>query len=388
MKIKKNYVLNPNCINSDNKYSEQQKKSIKNGFVSKQPKEPKSMKDKGSKSKQNFSNPICKESLDVITFRPKKRKMSQHLNSFNKFPKITQSKGYIKIENSFTEYSMITKILKSTDNLKNIDFINTWYRQFEAFVIKLEPKFYDEKIWHKTCQQASLSPNQPFNLIKSFVHINAEKRGIQIKNIEMVQQIGSHRLNTCSSIDTETIDICVQIPHTAIEHENLTEKNSYLKLKTLYLSHLAVNIMQWTHVSKCHFEYLQNDPFQPILMLRPSDAPQKLLFAIHAIYEFDAALSTKKKCKKLYLCKNSIARDSSVLKNENFILTKIIGQENICQAIRLIKIWLNGQGIFSHMFSGYIITIFSVYLLEKNKLKLSMDVIDIIRVIWLNLGQF
>lgn len=413
MKMKKNYVLNPNILNStdDNKETQSNKqKSTKNGFVNKKTKKPINYvlnPNRLNRSHDDNSHEIIKNGKSIHSpaanekpVRPPKRKTTEQSNSLKKVSKTNHhSNGYNTNENLLTDSIIVAKILKHTDNTKNIDFINNWYRQFETIVVNLKPTFYDEKRWLQECQAAGLPPVS-FNLIKSCIHVNGKKQGIQIDNIKKIQIIGSHRLNTCINIDTETIDICVEIPQTALEKVKLTDTNCYYKLKLLYLSHLAVNLLRSSHhVSKCNFEYLQNDPFQPILMLRPTDKPKNILFAIHAICGGINTTDTQVKEKtknfinsfaKPTSCqwKNTIARDLALLKNENFIFDKISGQNNICQAIRLIKIWLTGHGIDSHMFSGYIITEFAVYLLEKNKLKLSMDVMDVIRVIWLNLGKF
>lgn len=386
MKIKKNYVHNPNRIH-DNE-----------------------LPANGNMLAEENSKTIAASNVPIGIQNPLKRKAID-LKSSQKAPKLSLKNRFSVASTSLSTNDQadsirlnMEKILKRAAKNDAKEFINRWYDKFEKFVIEIKEKFYDETNWTKQCKKAGLTVTQTqFNIIKSCVHNSPDGRGFQMLPAFDVQLIGSNRLGT--SIGNQSVDICLIMPRSIFERANLKRPNTYHELKTIYLAHIAVNLMQWKHVAFCQFEYLDNDPFQPVLIVTPTaDHPRAAAvpkFIVHVVAQSNTCdLITArplkdnwtkfiKSTRKLTVCQttNSIARDLALLENDMFAADRINGQSNICQAIRLIEIWLGGQGV-RRMLPGHVLIMFAVYLLQKNKLRLSMDVVEVVRAIWLNFGKF
>lgn len=387
MKIKKSYVLNPNRVHNNDVptnselLTEETEKTIAASSVKNLP--------------VGKRNPLKRKATDLKTDR-KLAKISQK----NRSTSATSS----TIAEVDTIQLTIEKILKRSARHDAKEFVSQWYGKFEKFVIEIKEKFYDENNWTKQCKKAGMTVTQRrFSIIKACIGNSPNGRGFQIMPAFDVQLIGSNRLGT--NVGNQPIDICIIMPRAIFEQANLKNNNTYHELKTIYLAHLAVHLMQWKHVAFCQFEYFQNDPYQPVLVLtpladgHPSGTVPK--FVVHVVAQSNTCdlitarplkdnwtkfiKSTRKPIVSRPI--SSIARDLAVLENDMFAADRISGQPNICQAIRLIKIWLQAHGV-RRMLPGHVLTMFAVYLLQKNKLRLSMNVTEVVRGIWLNFGEY
>lgn len=340
----------------------------------------------------------------------KKLKLKKDLYKAVNIEEINQIKATEKLYHSNFFHLQIEELLKETKlKTKQKRFAENWLTNLNEFLLALESD--SEKQWASDLKW--LMEEEIVPPISSDIPFDDSKYYFQFLTPKSVFAIGSFR--TATVIDVEPVlDICVEIPAEFFQKGNHLN-GIYHRKRALYMSHLALKIKQWNEITECKFLFLKDDPMRPVLELKPNHKHGKhLKFHLHVVcceesFKMERFTPEKSNVKQLLLStskKNTLLKNeehtatpfynSTVLRdlttsfNEEFLCNTIGENENVRDAIVLLKIWLRQRGLDVGYggFSGYILSMFVVYLLQKERINLSMNSYQIMRHVWINFGEY
>lgn len=332
----------------------------------------------------------------------KKLKLKKDLYKAVNIEEINQIKASEKLYHSNFFHLQIEELLKETKlKEKQKRFIDTWLTSLNDFLMALESD--DEKNWAtelKWLDQAPLSPVIPFDDSKFY---------FQFLTPKSVFPIGSMRTGTVIDVQP-TLDVCVEIPDEFFQKGNHLN-GIYHRKRALYLAYVAQKLKEWNEIVECKFLFLRDDPLRPVLEIKPNGKHGKhIKFQLHAVcceesFKMERVTPDKSNVKQLMINRkvikneehtptpyynSSLLRDLTTNFNEEFLSNSIGENENVKDAIILLKVWLRQRGLdvgYSG-FSAYILSMFVAYLIQKERINLSMSSYQIVRHVWINLGKY
>lgn len=369
---------------------------------------------KAGKRKANVLNepnkngkPISEEERQV-----KKIKLKKDLNKIASVDELNQLQATEKLYHSNFFHLQIEELLKEAKlKEKHQAFVDKWLPSLQKFIMSIEPD--SEKI------NASELP-----WLKSKKVVPPFSEEIPwVKSQYFFQFLAPKAVNSIGSLQTSTVigfapvlDVCLVMPPEFFQKGNHLN-GIYHQKRALYLSYVALKLSEWDQVEECQFSYAAGDPLRPIVVVKPSEKHGKhIKFQIHAVcgeesFKLERFLPDKSNVKQLLqaggkkpidqsLAKNevhtatphynsSILRDLTAVFNDEFLVNSIGGNSNIQSAIVLLKIWLRQRGLDAGYggFSGYILSMFTIYLLQKGSINLSMNSYQIVRQVWIAFGK-
>lgn len=336
---------------------------------------------------------------DISRKKPKFTKNHQKKASLDDINRLQLLQEMTDNSNENVCLQQINEILNTTKlPAKYQIFIDAWYSDVSAF-LKTIP---------------SVEQNQlitDIEWINKDVIIPLDESNINIPNFKFkfvtpskISIIGSHAAATIIGPNL-SIDIAVEIPAECFEKDNYMNM-IYHKKKATYLSYLALKLQAFEQIKEIKFSFFKDNPLCPVLEIAHTSRFHKhVKFYLHITSEINTFKlnrflpSTSNIRTTLFNDNNSIEEiiptpnyNSSILSdlvlmsNQEFLINTLSGHSNIRDAIVLLKLWLRSKGLELNL-NGYIISMFAIHLLKCRKLNISMSTYDIIKNIWLNLGN-
>lgn len=269
-------------------------------------------------------------------------------------------------------------------NNKSQEFIEKWVKTFNNFLQKL-PKQDLTKLTKNSDYPLNFAPMDP--------------------NIEMTYQpptkvatYGSYALKL--NIRNESfVDVFVTMPNEILKRSDY-HNQIYIHKKALYLMHIANKLKEKATLGgNVKVVNWKNDQLKPVLTIEAED----FNFCINAIASEDffklnrfVPATNNIKFKKGEESNAptphynfQILLDSTIEKNQQFMLKEIGSHENVRSAIKLLKIWAHQREFDAgfYPFNGFVITFYILYLLKIRKIYPTMSCYQIIRLFWNHLGH-
>lgn len=289
----------------------------------------------------------------------------------------------------------ITEIIKAAKpSEKYENFIQTWTSEFRDFILALPSDNEKRPLaeWVASGLKAPLDESK-LNIPDFEFQFFVPKQTLAIGSRRMGTNIGPHFM----------IDLVVEMPAKSFQKTDYLNM-IYHKKKALYLSYLAQKLSAWSKASECKYKFFANDKFNPVLVIRPNSS-KKVTFYVHICcesntFKLNRFLPSTSNIRNSLFGENekeilptphynsSVLADMTLLQNEEFLNHSLDGVPNIRNAVVLFKLWLRTRGLDQSGFSGFVASMFAVWLLKKNKINVSMTVYEILKNLWLNLGKF
>lgn len=220
--------------------------------------------------------------------------------------------------------------------------------------------------------------------------------------------IGSHALG-CPLGPLYSVDVAIVIPKSFTLHDDNLNERYYLK-RAMYLCYIAGQLQGSELLSPDHkseFTFLSDDPSKPLLVLHPSGKLARFInVRLVPVLEENSF-----KFKRLLPSKNNVRPDwwgikkdilpptpiynagilEDLVLKDNHLLKKESFEQNqsLKDAFVLLRVWLK-QREFSQgfgAFNSHILSMLLVYLLKIQKINKHMSSYQIIRHVWLYLGE-
>ena len=223
--------------------------------------------------------------------------------------------------------------------------------------------------------------------------------------------IGSYGVQTVIG-PVINVDLGIEMPAKCFRKgDNLNE--IYHRKRALFLCYLANHFAKNKDViEEIQFSLYRNEPLKPLLVITPAGKlSKKVIFYLYlfaapdtfklsrfipetnnvrpSLFDGDCATNTKPEDYPATPYYNStILFDLTLTKNYELLSKTIKTHANVKDAIVLLKIWLRQRGLdVGHSgFTGYMLSMFIVYLLQTRKIFLSMSSYQIVRCTWNHLG--
>ena len=304
-------------------------------------------------------------------------------------------------ENVF--FLQIEEILKTSKlGEKYNNFISSWFEQFRTFVSSLpsdpEKRSINDLKWI----------NKKVKIPLNTSHVEISDAMFQFITPKSIEIIGAHKLSTSITGQDIYIDVAIEIPSQCFQKENYLNL-IYHKKKAIYLSDIARKLSDWELVQSLKFTFFHNDQFSPVLIVSPkkSEFKKNIKFLIHLHCDQDtfklnrfvtttsnvrAALFKEKAGNELVATPHynaSILKDLNLKENEQFLEKTLSLHDNVRKSLVLLKLWLRSRhldgGFFG--FNSFILSSYAGYLIKMKKITLSMNVYEVLRNFWINLGK-
>ncbi|XP_065071800.1 nucleolar protein 6-like [Rhopilema esculentum] len=231
-----------------------------------------------------------------------------------------------------------------------------------------------------------------------------QKGKIQFGKPSCIKVIGSYLLKTATK-PNYAIDIGVGMPEESMQaKDNLNFR--YHTKRAMYLAFLASHLQKWSEVATISYSRIQNQPFRPVLCLKPAGkAGKKYTIKIHPMLPENmfklSRFAPLKNNVRLSWYNGKTLEDpnadfgfptpkynASVLCDmlyENHLTTlyeATASCEGLKDAIPLLKVWLKQRGLIEgeSCFNGFQMSMLLSYLLQKKKISPHMSALQIIRV--------
>lgn len=377
--------------------------SVKKGPKSNKPGEKLGNSKKILKRKSNQNgHPLTDEERQA-----KKIKLKKDLHKATSVDELNQLQAAEKLYHSNFFHLQIEELLKEVKiKEKHQLFIDKWILKLTNCISSIkadtEKVFASDLPWLKNEEVIPpISESTPWVPSQYFFQYLPPKSIVPIGSIRTSTIIGSKPV----------VDVAIEIPREFFQKSN-NANGVYHQKKALYLSYIALHLSKWDGVEECQFAFASNDPLTSVLRLKPAGKYGKhITFQLHVIcaeecFKLDRFGFDKSNVKQLFRTystnilrtethtptphyNSSVLKDLTTIRNEEFLNSWISGNSNIQDAIILMKVWLR-QREFDQCyggFSGYILTSFVVYLLQKNLINLSMNSYQIIRQMWIVLSK-
>lgn len=358
------------------------------------------------KRKTSITNGSENKPIDPVA---KKLKLKKDLHKVAKVEEINQLIATEKLYHSNFFHLQTEELLKATKlTEKRANFIETFSSQLIEF-LKAIPSEENETPVHEL---KWLKKNKIVPPISDELPFDSTPIKFRFLSPLSVFAAGALRSKTIINADP-MLDMCVDIPNEFFSKGNHLN-GIYYRKKSLYLSYLAMKLHKWDQVTECKFSYALGNPFQPILVLRPTGKYGKhITFSLRAVcseesFKIERLSPDKSNVKQLKNVNKSLMNvvknvehsatphynsiilgDLNTKFNETFLNNAIGDNQHIRDAILLLKIWLKQReyNVGQSGFNGFIISMFVVYLIQKNLITPSMNSYQIIRQVWIHLAN-
>lgn len=344
--------------------------------------------------------------------KAKKIKLKKQLNKIASVDELNQLQASEKLYHSNFFHLQIDELLKEVKLKPKYEvFVNEWISQLTEFVATIDEDTAKvpptELRWLKNKSVVPpIGDDTPWAKSDYFFQFLHPKAITAIGSLRTLTVIGSNPV----------LDVCLEIPSEFFQKNNHLN-GIYHQKRALYLSYIALKLKEWEQVDGCEFAFVRGDPLRPVVRVKPAGKYGKhLTIDLHAVcseesFKLERFLPDKSNVKQLKksgqsnkakneeIVKNdthtatphynaSILRDLTTVFNEEF-LANSIETANVRDAIVLLKVWLRQRGLDTGFggISGYVITAFVVYLLQKNRINVSMNSYQILRQIWIAFGE-
>lgn len=362
----------------------------------------------GEKKRKPSENGAAKSTNGDIDQQKKKRK--RDLYKVPNVEEINKLQAAERQTNSNFFQLQIDELLKETKlSEKRQSFAVSFVESLEKFLLSLKPederKFVSDLKWTKPkniCLPLSGANINFDDSIKCF---------FQFLTPTSVFVSGSWRTATLIA-SNPTINICMEMPSTFFQKADHMN-GIYHRKRALYLAYVALKLRDWSEITQCQFNYQNDDPLQPIIVLKATGKHGKhLTFELRATCESDSfkieRFAPEKsnvkiliKGKKKVTLKNdehtatpsynsSILRDLTAKANDEFLAKLIDINPSVRDAIVLLKVWCR-QRCFDRGFgrlSSHVLTMFVVQLIQSGKISTAMSSYQILRQVWIHFGKF
>lgn len=216
-----------------------------------------------------------------------------------------------------------------------------------------------------------------------------------------VEVVGSYPLQTCLKQKMK-VDLVLELPKECMQEKDFLNQR-YLRKRATYLAYVAHYVKSLENVSSVMFSFFMENHQKPILIIKPSTKLAKLItIRCHICPPKDSLKPERFHPSKSNIRKswfNGVEAEDCVLHPtphyNSLVMTDMLlidhrehikhvllnDSEEICIAIKLLKIWMQqreldqGQGSFS----GYLVTMVVIYLLKLGKINKSMSNFQVVR---------
>lgn len=360
------------------------------------------------KRKTSVTNGSTKD-VDTKPVDPaaKKLKLKKDLHKVAKVDEINQLIATEKLYHSNFFHMQTEELLKATKlQEKRQQFIDTFSSELTEFLKALP----SEEIETPVHELKWLKKNRIVPPISDELPFDAVPIKFRFLTPSSIFPIGSLSSKTVLNADP-VLDVCVDIPNEFFSKGNHLN-GIYHRKRALYLSYLALKLSKWDRITECKFSFANGNPFQPILVLRPEGKYGKhITFNLRAVcseesFKIERLSPDKSNFKQLkdvksrIIVKNeehsatpyynsSILGDLNTKFNDTYLLNALGDNPHVKDAILLLKIWLRQRehNVGQSGFNGFVISMFVVYLIQKNLITLSMNSYQIIRQVWIHFGK-
>lgn len=216
-----------------------------------------------------------------------------------------------------------------------------------------------------------------------------------------IEVVGSYDSKTCLK-QKINVDLVLELPKECMQQKDFLNQR-YLRKRAAYLAYVAHYIKSHGDISNIMFSFFMENHQKPVLLITPSGKLAKhVTIRCHICpatdsLKHDRFHPTKSNVRVSWF--SGIDSEDSVLRptphynsliladmlfihHREHIRTALLNDsEEICNAIKLLKIWIQqreleqGQGSFS----GYLVTMVVVYLLKFGKINKSMSSFQVFR---------
>lgn len=370
--------------------------------------------EKASKKRKNTQTNGKTKGSDNAPVDPaaKKLKLKKDLHKVAKVEEINQLKATEKLYHSNFFHLQTEELLKETKlSDKRILFIETFFNGLVEFV-KALPTQESETAVHelKWLKKSKIVPP-----ISEQIPFDSSPIKFRFVAPSSVLSIGSFRTQTVINANP-ILDVCVEIPAEFFAKGNHLN-GIYHRKKALYLSYLAMKLNNWDQIAECKFTFVNGNPFQAVLVLEPAGKHGKHIhFHLRATcgeesFKIERLSPEKSNVKQLTEMKapkktstiiknvehsatpyynSTILGDLNTKFNDEYLFNTLGNNPHVRDAIILLKVWLKQReyNIGDGSFNGYILSMFIAYLIKKNLITPTMNSYQIIRQVWIHLGEF
>lgn len=302
----------------------------------------------------------------------------------------------------------IDELLKETRvKEKRAAFIDGWIEKLEAFLLGLESeeekRFVADLDWPN---EDGISVPINFDDVPFDASI---KCSFQFLKPAAVFVSGAWRQSTALGA-SQAVHVCVELPERFFQKADHSN-GVYHRKRALYLSRVALKLQNWAEVAECAFSYLHNDPLQPVLVVKPPG--KHVTFKIRVVgsgeaFKLERFAPEKSNVKHLRVGKkkgktlavagdeqtptphynSEILRDLTAKRNEDFLSRAIAGNQNVRNAIVLLKVWSRQRGFdrgYGRL-SSHVLSMFVAQLIQSGRISTAMSSYQIVRQVWVHLS--
>ncbi|XP_076620123.1 nucleolar protein 6 Mat89Ba [Colletes latitarsis] len=361
---------------------------------------------------QGMQESNAEDNSHLIPVKKKRKVISDSTNN-------TMSKKKKKLEHDLYKQPTVEELnqLRETENLFHS---NLFRLQIEEMLneIKIKDKYkHLFEVWFKKLQMIveSMNETKQYRLADSKfqqeleVHIpmpNIRKKTkgeFEFLKPSNIVVIGSYAFDATVGPNI-TVDVMIEMP-AKMFHNRDYQNYRYIKKKAMYLAYLASNMTIDIAQDK---KFVGNNLRPMLKIIPPGKLGKKVNVLVHiAAQEESFSLSrflpeknsirpewffTDRKHEDLSPTPhyNSIILHDLTMSRMNIENVKMIKEyPNLRDGIILLKIWLAQRELTKDFtsFNGYVITMFTLYLLSIKKLNTFMSSYQIVRNVWINLVQ-
>lgn len=342
----------------------------------------------------------------------KKLKLKKDLHKVAKVEEINQLKATEKLYHSNFFHLQAEELLKETKlSEKRVVYVENFFKGLVDYVKSL-PSEETETPVHEL---KWLKKNKIVPPISAVIPFDAAPIKFRFVTPSTVIPVGSFRSQTVINANP-ILDVCVEIPAEFFSKGNHLN-GIYHRKKALYLSFLALKLKSWDQINECKFTFVNGNPFQPVLAIESAGKHGKhITFYLRAVcgeesFKIERLSPEKSNVKQLTKQSKSKKTSTDVIKNtehsatpyynstilgdlntkfnDEYLCNTLSSNTHVRDAIILLKIWLKqreynaGEGGFN----GFILSMFVAYLIQKNLITPSMNSYQIIRQVWIHLGE-
>lgn len=342
----------------------------------------------------------------------KKLKLKKDLHKVARVEEINQLQASEKLYHSNFFHLQTEELLKETKlPEKRVLFIDVFFEGLVNYLKSL-PSEEDETPVHEL---KWLKKNQIVPPISTEIPFDAAPIKFRFVSPSSVFPIGSFRSQTVINANP-ILDVCIEIPAEFFSKGNHLN-GIYHRKKALYLSYLALKLESWDQIDKCKFIFANGNPFQPVLVLEPAGKPGKQIsFHLRATcgeesFKIERLAPEKSNVKQLTEQTGSKKTSTEIIKNaehsatpfynstilgdlntkfnDEYLCNTLGNNQHVKDAIILLKIWLKQReySVGEGGFNGFILSMFVAYLIQKKLITPSMNSYQIIRQVWIHLGE-
>ncbi|XP_069697257.1 nucleolar protein 6 isoform X2 [Periplaneta americana] len=244
-------------------------------------------------------------------------------------------------------------------------------------------------------------PLRPLPLVTGGFHFEAPSS---------VSLAGSYQVGCCLGPNVK-IDVKVEIPEGCLDVKDYLN-HQYHRKRAMYLGHIAFKLKSSEFVEEMQYFQCCGDPMKPVLQIKPAGKLGKhVLVVLHltapsGIFKLarfspeknnvrpNWFFSENEKVEESSLTptphySSSILQDLVMVANEEYRTSVLNSHPNLKDGILLLKVWLRQRGLDQGYgcFSGFIMSMYVLYLLQCRRVNSAMSSYQVARNTWSNLAQ-